>query len=147
MLVPATKTSMRAVSTGTFTVIGLTSEITTNSWALVSPSTLTGTAAISRGGVVWAQRIPIQWESTDTIVLSWLAAQNSKNIPGNDKRTKYGSGQIAGAALGAILGLAIVVVGVWMYLRRKKRKKTDTGKHVRSIRSLPELRNGLRVGC
>jgi hypothetical protein len=84
---------------------------------------------ISQGAQVDARNIEIKWQSTDQVVLDWLTSQKSNSTAPASPSThshNLSSGAIAGIILGALLFLSLIVLGVWLFLRRRKTLATES---------------------
>jgi hypothetical protein len=97
---------------------------------LVSGSPIVTTSStISRGAMVISKRIPIQWQSTDKVVLDWLSSLNASTSSLSTRYSSNGNstfsnlphktfaGTIAGAVIASILTLLLILFSDFMFLK------------------------------
>ena len=92
---------------------------------------ITETATKTRGGVVWAERVAVQWELTDKVVPDWISSESAKAIAeSNSRMASMGltGDKIAGAVIGPIVFLVFMIFGVWMLSRCSKQNRNPLGK-------------------
>lgn len=89
---------------------------------------------VTSGGQVDGYGIVIQWESTDHVVLDWMASQTMSNSTAGPNasatpapRTHHGIsvGAVAGIAIGAVAGLVLLILAVWLFFRRRKQAQVN----------------------
>jgi hypothetical protein len=102
---------------------------------LHSSGTSNAYVVASNGGRVDGYGIVIQWETTDTDVINWLASQTMSNSTAGPTASATQSpsphsgipaGSIAGIAVGAVAVLAFLIFGVWFFLRRRRRTQPNS---------------------
>jgi hypothetical protein len=100
---------------------------TSRIWTFFLVSTITTTA--QRDAVTVAPAIQLVWRPGDLLLAQQpgpaATSSDSNSSPASSQEPPLGKGAIAGIAVGAVVFAAMAILGIFMYIRRRRRKPSD----------------------
>jgi hypothetical protein len=100
---------------------------TSRTWTFFLVSTITTTA--QRDAVTVAPAIQLVWRPGDLSLAQQpgpaATSSDSNSAPASSQEPPLGKGAIAGIAVGAVVVAAMAILGIFMYIRRRRRNPSD----------------------
>jgi hypothetical protein len=100
---------------------------TSRTWTFFLVSTITTTA--QRDAVTVAPAIQLVWRREDLSLAKQpgpaATSSDSNSAPASSQEPPLGKGALAGIAVGAVVVAAMAILGIFMYIRRRRRNPSD----------------------